>query len=128
MPLQLVEVSMALPHRALLLALAGGLACISPTWDVARAGLPLVAYITSPDGSSPHGGSALPIVGGANGDDFVSYRLEYRHDLPETDWVPIAGPVLTPVVNGELGVWGISSLPAGLYVVRLVVDGTGGSS
>jgi hypothetical protein len=58
----------------------------------------------------------------------VSYRLEYRHDLPATDWVPIAGPVLTPVVNGELGVWGISSLPAGLYVVRLVVDGTGGSS
>ena len=123
-----VEVSVPPLHRAVFFALACELAGICSPADSARAALPLVAYITSPDGSSPHGGSALPIVGGAGGDDFVSYRLEYRHDQPATDWVPIAGPVLTPVVNGELGVWDISSLPAGLYVVRVVVDGTAGAS
>src|SRR5262249_51394183 len=116
MPGNLVEVSVPPLHRAIFFALACELAGICSPADSARAALPLVAYITSPDGSSPHGGSALPIVGGAGGDDFVAYRLEYRHDQPATDWVPIAGPLLTPGVNGELRVWAPPGLPASPFL------------
>src|SRR5262249_47057662 len=107
------------------LALASILAAPVPSASSA----PLTAYISAPSSSYAHGPGMLPIVGAAYGDGFASFRLEYRDaNVSGAAWIPIEGPVGTPVVDGELGVWDASSLPTGFYDVHLVVDTAGGVS
>ena len=88
---------------------------------------PLTAYISAPSSSSAHGAGTLHVVGAAYGDGFASYRLEYRDASASSGaWLSIAGPLTTPVIDGELGVWDASNLSTGFYDVHLVVETSGG--
>ena len=62
----------------------------------------------------------LEIRGGANGTDFVSYRLEYGQGLYPVAWVQIGKDSRAPVTEGLLGEWDTTGLD-GLYALRLMV-------
>jgi hypothetical protein len=76
--------------------------------------------ITSPvAGSSIRGDVA--ILGTADAQPFQKYELHYKLEPGEDDaFVYFAGNI-TPVVDGELGVWHTDSLPSGIYTLRLRV-------
>ncbi|HVM46994.1 MAG TPA: hypothetical protein VMU04_03155 [Candidatus Acidoferrum sp.] len=105
LPLPGIDMSFALTTRS----------CSSAT--------PPTAQITSP--SSTNVCSMVNVVGSASdpGGLPVGYTLQYQY-LP---WNSAPGPLMTfasgsgPVVNGLLGVWDNSTLPAGSYHLHLVV-------
>lgn len=61
------------------------------------------------------------IVGKADADDFVAYRLEYGLGNPPLEWKQIIRSE-TKQPGGGLGVWNTAGLPAGAYSVRLVLE------
>jgi hypothetical protein len=80
--------------------------------------------ITSPGlGFSRRG--AIQVFGTANIENFQFYKLEFKGVDEASDFHYITGGN-APVVEGLLGVWDTSGLPAGAYQLRLVVvDKTG---
>jgi len=67
----------------------------------------------------------VQIMGSANIENFQFYKLEFGVGDNPPQWSFILSNN-TPVVNGPLGVWDTSPLPAGNYKLRLVVvDVTG---
>ncbi|MCH7976278.1 MAG: S8 family serine peptidase, partial [Bacteroidetes bacterium] len=98
--------------------------------DVANAlGLP---YPTNVSLINPEqdGGAAneMPIVGSTIAPLFASWSVDYATFDPtiiEGDpigaWTPIVDPVQTQVREDTLGVWNVSGVEEGLYLVRLVV-------
>lgn len=79
------------------------------------------AEITSPSGGMVATGTSIPVSGTASGGEFASYTLEYGLGQLPTSWTVFAGPITTPVDNGDLGTWDISDLPDGQYSIRLHV-------
>jgi hypothetical protein len=78
----------------------------------------LETRITSPAAQAQI--SALTtIVGTASGPGFESYILDYGIAPLPTTWHVIAGPVTTPVSDGELGTWDLGTVPDGELVLRL---------
>lgn len=79
-----------------------------------------VAIVDPPDGLLVSG--VVPVVGSASVPDFVSYELQYgvSHN-PGAFSPPIFGPVGTPVVNGQLGVWDTTGLETGPHTLRVIV-------
>jgi serine/threonine-protein kinase len=61
----------------------------------------------------------VEILGSANIDNFHYYKFEFRHE-EATEW-SFVEQFDEPVMDGHLGVWDTSTLPAGNYWVRLVV-------
>lgn len=76
---------------------------------------------------SPAHGSTLrgevSVVGRAQSDGFVAYRLEFTTGDPPNrfGWTLITRSE-TPVADGVLGVWDTSDLPPGAYTLRLVIE------
>lgn len=67
---------------------------------------------------------STPVTGSASGENFHHYQLSYRrrYDPPEpVQWIPIGGPIYTPVENGPLGTWDWSGQEVGRFVVKLTV-------
>jgi subtilisin family serine protease len=64
-------------------------------------------------------GDLVAVTGTAAGADFASYALDYGAGAFPTTWLPIAGPVTTPVQSGPLGTWDVSEVGDGTYTLRL---------
>ena len=73
--------------------------------------------------------ASVDVIGRAHGDAFESYALDYAQADTE-DWLPVVGPVATPVtVDGLLAQWDVSALPdGGRYKLRLTVDASDGGA
>lgn len=85
------------------------------------------SHITSPRHGSKVSGK-VAVRGTANVDNFWYYKLEYRKDDGQENWITYDGLKYIPVVNGALGEWNLSALqlPKGWYWFRVViVDRTG---
>ena len=86
------------------------------------------AEIASPSDSTVATGTSIPVSGTASGGEFASYTLEYGLGQLPTSWTVFAGPITTPVDNGDLGTWDISNVSDGQYTIRLHVLNTADSS
>lgn len=97
---------------ATMLLLMGSLWPAQPTY--AQAG------ITEPAAGAAVSGDVV-IMGSAVIDPFQKYELHYKLEPSGDDaYIYFAGAT-TPIVNGQLGVWQASGLPAGTYSLRLRV-------
>lgn len=83
--------------------------------------LSLTAHISSPNGDESSN-SQFVIKGTANGKDFRYYQLEYTEYGIE-DWRRVSQPGNDQKFDDDLGVWDISRLGEGSYIVRLGVYG-----
>jgi beta propeller repeat protein len=71
---------------------------------------------------------AVEIRGTAAGPGFKQYQLFYALPTQPDDWVPLAPPVASSVMNGALGSFAIADrLPVGLYHLKLVCESASGS-
>jgi membrane carboxypeptidase/penicillin-binding protein len=77
------------------------------------------AVITSPAMFATLRGM-VPIHGTANGDQFVSYRLQVGQGMNPQDWLQVGEDVNKPVTQGKLGEWDTAGLN-GLYAIQLLV-------
>jgi hypothetical protein len=78
------------------------------------------ARLTAPRVGQVVQGQVL-IEGTADIEGFDYYKFEYRREVDAEDaWHWIAS-YQVPVKDGELGVWNVSGLPAGTYLLRLIV-------
>lgn len=84
--------------------------------------------IQSPATGAVIGGFALDLVGTAGGAGFASYTVEYGGGALPSSWIPIAGPLTTPVQDGTLYSWDVSGVPDGDYVIRLRAENGDGDS
>ncbi len=83
------------------------------------------ASITYPFVGLPIKGTVL-IRGTANIPGFQFYKVEYGMGEKPEQWSSVSDIHAQTVVDGLLDTWDTSSLPAGIYVIRLtVVDTTG---
>jgi len=80
---------------------------------------PTGAKITTPVMFSAVSGE-VAIEGSANGDNFVSYRLQVGEGLNPQSWFVVGNDIAAPVDHDVLGVWDTSSLN-GLYAIQLIV-------
>lgn len=82
---------------------------------------PLNVNITSPARLTNFNGlNSVDIEGTASGTGFVSYSLSYGVGLPPSEFLPISGPITTPVTNGTLGTWDVSSVTdSQYYIIKL---------
>ena len=99
-------------------------------WSIASVLVAVVMWLAAPVSAqsgitSPATGSAVsgdvPIFGTAVIDPFQKYELHYKLEPSGDDaYIYFYGDV-TPVQNGQLGVWQAGGLPAGTYSLRLRV-------
>lgn len=62
----------------------------------------------------------VQITGTAIDPNFRHYELDWAPDPPVNDsWTPVQPPVAQQVQNGILGVWDTTTVPDGLYLIRL---------
>jgi len=83
--------------------------------------------ITHPTLAEPVARGLLAIRGTVNPPGFQQYVVEYGEGEQPAEWRWISGPHLSPVVDGQLTVWGVEGLPAGRYTIRVTVLTSGGS-
>jgi subtilisin family serine protease len=87
---------------------------------------PLAVRILAAERVEESGVEALVVRGSVYGPGFVSYRVEAASDVDDPVWVPVAGPVTAPVVDGELGRWiPGAEVVNGRVVVRVIATGAG---
>jgi len=67
-------------------------------------------------------GGLLSVQGSAAGEGFVSYRLEYGAGEEPAEWLTLVESE-TPVPAGVLAQWDTTTVPDGLYTLRLQVIG-----
>ncbi|MCG3136614.1 MAG: hypothetical protein HJJLKODD_00449 [Phycisphaerae bacterium] len=82
----------------------------------------LTAEITAPEGLVQ---DVVAITGTAAGPGFVDYQLFYR-EIGTTTWLALGPPSSSGVTNGVLGMWDVSDLAYGKYVVKLVATDANG--
>jgi membrane peptidoglycan carboxypeptidase len=63
----------------------------------------------------------VSIRGSAAGDGFSSYRLQVGEGLNPRSWLQVGSESTNAVENGVLGSWDTTSIPDGLYALRLSV-------
>lgn len=61
----------------------------------------------------------VPIIGSASTNDFQYYKVEYGVGPNPSDWALIDRMFETPVINGQLVVWNTTTVPDGVYSLRL---------
>lgn len=122
-PPELVEqrVYMTVPTEAEEWARQAGIPLAPRDYDMIQAPVvnPLV-NLTYPELFSAVRGN-LSLQGTAGGSGFTFYRLQYGQGLNPQSWVQIGSDQDTPVSNGKLGVWDTTTIPDGLYALRLQV-------
>lgn len=78
------------------------------------------AYISSPSAGASVSGS-VQIIGTANATDMSYYKLEIGTGTAPTSWTTFGSTHSQPVNGGVLETLQAASLPAGDYVIRLVI-------
>ncbi len=63
----------------------------------------------------------VTIVGSATLPDFQFYKVEWGRGANQTEWQIIGDTIPTPVVNGALVQWDTTTVPDGVYTLRLHV-------
>ncbi len=86
----------------------------------------LQARILAPETNSG-GANAITIVGTAGGYKFASWQLAYGSTTVPTEFIPFTGIMTTQKVSEHLAVWDTTTVPEGIYTVRLLVTATDGS-
>lgn len=84
----------------------------------------LIARITAPE-SGAGADSEFTIKGTAAGSHFQRFGLEYSV-IPEINRVPIGSLQNAPIFDESMGVWNVTNLDEGDYVLKLRVFGDGG--
>ena len=83
----------------------------------------LQARILEPETNS--GGShAITILGTAGGYKFQSWHLSYGQSTVPTEFTPFTQPENTQKIDETLAVWDTTTVPEGIYTVRLTVTAT----
>jgi len=67
-------------------------------------------------------GLEIDINGSAMGPTFINYQLYFKSEDQGSDWTSI-GSSLSEVENSLLASWDVSSLPDGVYIIKLEVKG-----
>ncbi|HEX17686.1 MAG TPA: hypothetical protein ENG60_04685, partial [Thermoplasmatales archaeon] len=70
-------------------------------------------------------GSVVEIYGTASGNNFSNYTLYYGAGIYPSSWNKICSSS-SKVEDGLLGIWNISTLPDGVYTIKLSVRGDSG--
>jgi len=77
-----------------------------------------VVQITSPEVSSEVRG-LVPIMGSASVPGFNFYKVEYGIGPSPSQWAVIGSLQDTAVINGQLALWDTTTIPDGVYSLRL---------
>ena len=85
----------------------------------------LQARIIEPETNSG-GSDAITIVGTAGGYKFQSWQLSYGESTVPTEWTNFTQPEITQKISETLSVWDTTTVPEGIYTVRLIVTATDG--
>jgi membrane peptidoglycan carboxypeptidase len=121
-PPELVEnkVFMVVPDAAKAWAASASLLTPPDTYDTIQSLPPLPGVdIASPEMFAEVNGK-VQVTGTASGKDFLFYRLQYGQGLNPQAWVQIGDDSTTPITDGLLGEWDVSTLE-GMYVLQLQV-------
>ena len=85
----------------------------------------LQARILEPETNSG-GSDAITIVGTAGGYKFQSWHLSYGQSTVPTEWTPFTQAATTQKIGETLTVWDTTTVPEGIYTVRLTVTAADG--
>ena len=85
----------------------------------------LQARILEPETNSG-GSDAIAILGTAGGYKFQSWQLSYGESTVPTEFTPFTQPATTQKIDETLAVWDTTTVPEGIYTVRLTVTATDG--
>ncbi|MEN8172149.1 MAG: transglycosylase domain-containing protein [Chloroflexota bacterium] len=121
-PPELIEerVYLIVPPEAIVWAQESGFPVPPQSYDaILVPNPPAHARITAPAMFSAVSGE-IAIEGSANGDDFISYRLQVGEGLNPQSWFVVGNDTSTPVDHDVLGKWD-TSLLNGLYAVQLII-------
>ncbi|MCZ6681334.1 MAG: S8 family serine peptidase [Candidatus Poribacteria bacterium] len=86
----------------------------------------LQARISSPE-SNEGGLNEIEIIGTAGGFKFSTWQLQYGESTTPTMWLPINTPSRQQKTNERLLIWETSTIPEGIYSIRLEVVGGDGN-
>ena len=85
----------------------------------------LQARILAPETNSG-GADAITLVGTAGGYKFRSWQLSYGASTVPTEFTPFTQPSVAQKIGETLAVWDTTSVPEGIYTVRLTTTATDG--
>ena len=85
----------------------------------------LQARILAPETNSG-GAEAITFVGDTGGYKFQSWQLSYGESTVPTEFTPFTQPAVTQKIGETLAVWDTTTVPEGIYTVRLTVTATDG--
>ena len=85
----------------------------------------LQARILAPETNSG-GADAITVVGTAGGYKFRSWQLSYGASTVPTEFTPFTQPADTQKIGETLAVWDTTTIPEGVYTVRLTTTATDG--
>ena len=85
----------------------------------------LQARILAPETNSG-GANSITFVGNTGGYKFQSWHLSYGESTVPTEFVPFTEPATTQKIDETLAVWDTTTVPEGIYTVRLTVTATDG--
>jgi hypothetical protein len=106
-------------YRKLIYLIA--LACLPAFGAAAQDDTGGTAAITWPAEGDTLSGS-VQITGTVEHHEFASYQLDFATADQPDDWLSIQGATSQKVTEGVLGLWDTSSLPNGVYRLRLLVN------
>ncbi|RKU32647.1 hypothetical protein C6496_23325 [Candidatus Poribacteria bacterium] len=85
----------------------------------------LQARILAPETNSG-GADAITVIGTAGGYKFRSWQLSYGASTVPTEFTPFTQPSVAQKINETLAVWDTTTVPEGIYTVRLTTTATDG--
>ncbi len=85
----------------------------------------LQARIFAPETNSG-GANSITILGSTGGYKFQSWQLSYGESTVPTEFTPFTQPTTTQKVAETLTVWDTTTVPEGIYTLRLTVTATDG--
>ena len=85
----------------------------------------LQARILAPETNSG-GADTITIVGTTGGYKFHTWQLSYGESTVPTEFTPFTQPATTQKIGETLAVWDTTTVPEGIYAVRLTVTATDG--
>ena len=85
----------------------------------------LQARILSPETNSG-GADSITFIGNTGGYKFQSWQLSYGESTVPTEFTPFTQPATTQKIGETLTIWDTTTVPEGIYTVRLTVTATDG--
>ena len=83
----------------------------------------LQARILAPETNSG-GADSITFIGDTGGYKFQSWQLSYGESTVPTEFTPFTQPAVTQKIGETLAVWDTTTVPEGIYTVRLTVTAT----